>query len=244
MYHKVRGTGNAGTGFLVRESQAGFTLVELVIGAAIAAVVIGALVAFASRLAQTTSALGTRVQSQSAAQRLMERLTAEAASAWAVYVPATDVNGNANADGHEIDFFSEDGSHRAYSWAYSFDATQKAITRYAFAPGTAAIAGEAIGPIDTFAATTVPVTQVGTIDPLFAGSSASPVLYRFDASPSAVGGNALVRLQIGASGVNRSELLASGGAPTTFTVIVNYTPSPAPIVTPTPVPLIFTPATP
>ncbi len=228
----------------MRENQAGFTLVELVIGAAIAAVVIGGLVLFASRLAQTTATLDARVQGQSAAQRLMERLPVEAASAWAVYVPATDVNGNANADGHEIDFFTEDGSHRPYSWAYAFDAAQKTVTRYAFAPGTAASAGEVIAPIDTFAASTVSVSQLGTIDPLFAGATATPVTYAFDASSSAVGGNALIQLQLGANGVDRRELLASGTAPTTFTVIVNYTPSPTPVITPTPVPLVLTPATP
>ncbi len=228
----------------MRERQAGFTLVELVIGAAIAAVVIGGLVLLVSRLAQATSSLGTRVQSQGAAERLMERLASEAASAWAVYVPSTDVNGNANSDGHELDFFSEDGSHRAFLWAYLFDATQKTITRYSFAPGVAPSAGEVIGPIDTFVATTVPVTQVGTVDPLFADATATAVTYGFNVAPAAVGGNALVHLQIGATGVNRNELLASESAPTTFTVIVNYTPSPTPVVTPTPTPIPFTLATP
>ena len=228
----------------MRERQAGFTLVETLIGAAVAAIVIGGLVVLASRLTQTTSALGTRVQSQSAVERLLERLSAEAASAWAVYVPADDINGNANADGHEVDFFSEDGSHRPFAWAYSFDATHKRITRYAFAPGGAASAGETIQPVDAFTATSVAITQVGTIDPLFRGSVAQPVAYAFGASPDAVGGNALVQLQIIASGVDRNELLASATAPTTFTVIVNYTPSPTPVVTATPTPMVITPATP
>ena len=228
----------------MKEREAGFTLVELVIGAAVAAIVIGGLVLLASRLAQATSALGTRVQSQGAAERLMERLPSEAASAWAVYVPSTDVNGNANSDGHEVDFFTEDGSHRAFSWAYSFDAAQKCITRYAFARGTTPSAGEVIQPVDAFVATTVTITQIGAVDPLFAGATATAVTYGFDAAPGASGGNALVQLQIGASGVETNELLASESAPTTFTVIVNYTPSPTPVVTPTPTPIPFTLATP
>jgi hypothetical protein len=228
----------------VRESQAGFTLVELVIGAAVAAVVIGSLVLFASRLALTTSALDTRVQSQSAVERLMERLATEAASAWAVYIPPSDVNGNANADGHEVDFFAEDGSHRPYSWAYTFDGSRKQLTRYAFAPGVPASAGEVTSPIDGFLASTVSVGQIGAVDPLFAGATTTPVTFTFDASPPAVGGNALVQLQIDASGVDRRELLASETAPTTFTVVVKYTPSPTPIVTPTPTPIPFTLATP
>jgi hypothetical protein len=65
------------------------------------------------------------------------------------------------------------------------------------------------------------------------------VQYSFAAMPSAIGGNRLVVVQIVASGVNRSVLLASEDAPTTFTVVVDYTPSPAPVVTPTltPVPM-------
>ena len=228
----------------MRESQGGFTLVELVVGAAVGAVAIGTLVLFASRLTQSTSVLDTRVQSQGASERLMERLAAEAASAWAIYVPSTDVHGNANADGHEVDFFSEDGSHRPYSWTYTFDAAHKNVTRYAFAPGTPANAGDVIGPVDLFAASMVSAGQIGAEDPLFAGATVTPVTYAFDASSSAVGGNALVRLQIDASGVTQSTLLASATAPTTFTVIVKYTPSPTPVITPTPTPIPFTPATP
>lgn len=228
----------------MRENQAGFTLVELLIGAAIAAIVIGALVAFAARLTETTTALGSRVQGQSAAERLMERLTTEASGAWAVYVPATDVNGSSNADGHELDFFSEDGSHRPYAWAYAFDPEHRQITRYAFAPRVSPIAGETIAPVDGFTATTITVTQLGGIDPLFAGAAATPVSYGFDAAPSAVGGNALVQLHVSAPGVDRNELLASATAPTTFTVVVEYTPSPTPVATATPIPLLMTPATP
>lgn len=227
----------------MRESEAGFTLIELLVGAAIAAVVLLLAVTFVARLTGWTASLDRRVQSNGAAERLMDRLETEAASAWAVYVPATDVLGNANADGHEIDLYAQDGSHRPYQWAYAYDAASKTITRYSDAPGVGAQAGEQIGPLDAFSAVAVDVTQLGTMDSLFAGATAPRVRYAFPAT-SAVGGNALVDVTFTASGVNRDELLASGTAPTTYTVVLTYTPSPAPLATATPPPLVMTSATP
>jgi type II secretory pathway pseudopilin PulG len=201
----------------VRERERGFTLVEYVIGAAIASVMLLLAVAFSS--------LDVRVQSSSAAERLAERLETEAASAWAVYAPGPS----------EVDFFSEDGSHRAYTWSYAYDAATKMVARSS---------GERFGPFDSFSVTAVSVAQLGAIDPLFSGARATPVTYRYAASAQAIGGNALVDVHVAGSGVDRTMLLASATAPTTFTVVVNYTPSPAPVPTATPTPLVMQLATP
>jgi prepilin-type N-terminal cleavage/methylation domain-containing protein len=223
------------------ERQAGFTLIETLVGAAIGVVMIWGLLVLADRMVASASAAGLRVNGSANAARLIERLSSEAASAWAVYVPATDVLGQSNSDGHELDFLSEDGAHRVYAWAYTFDAATKTLTRYAVVPGGTPVAGDVIADIDTLRATPASVTSLGAssstaYDPLFASANAVDVPYTFAAMPSAVGGNRLVAVQIVASGVNRSVLLASEDAPTTFTVVVNYTPSPAPVVTATPAP--------
>ncbi len=227
-----------------RSRESGFTLVETLVGAAIAAIVLWGLVAAANRLAAWTTAADQRVTAQAGAWRLLERLSSEAASAWAVYVPATDVLGNSNADGHEVDFFSEDSSHRPYGWSYTYDATSHIVTRYAIAGGVAT-GGDTIADIDSFVATPANVTQLSdssspAYDPLFAGAAAPDVPFSFSAMPSATGGNRLVAIQLVASGVDRTVLLASEDAPTAFTVVVNYTPSPAPIATATPSPLVMT----
>jgi hypothetical protein len=187
-------------------------LVEVIAGAAIAAFLMWGLVAMAGRLAASADSLNGRLNAEANADRLIERLSSDAASAWTVSAP------NAN----EIDFYAEDGSHRPYAWAYRYDASAKTVTRST---------GEVLGSFDSFSASAATVGDLAisgssAYDPLFAGAS----------TPSEPG-NALVALHITGTGVDRTELLASGAAPTTFTVVVTYTPSPTPIATATPTPL-------
>lgn len=217
--------GNAGTYWSCMERQAGFTLIETLIGAAIGALLVWGVLVFAGRMVAWGNAANQRVNAVAGADRLVERMSSEAASSMAVYVPATDALGASNTDGHEVDFFTEDGAHRTYGWAYTFSSAAKTVTRYTLNPGNAATAGDTLAQIDTFSASALLVTQLASYDPLFAGASTSDVP-----------GNRLVAVQITASGVNRSVLLASADAPTAFTVVVTYTASPAPIATPTPVP--------
>jgi Tfp pilus assembly protein PilV len=218
------------------ERQAGFTLIETVIGAAIAIAVVWGLLVFADRLVFWAQAANGRVNAVANADRLVERMSSEAASSWAVWVPATDALGASNADGHELDFFTEDGAHRVYTWAYNFNAATATITRYALNPGNPPSAGDTLGAIDAFSASALSVSELGAYDPLFAAASATDVPFTFAAMPGATGGNRLVAVAITASGVDRSVLLASADAPTAFTVVVNYTPSPAPVATATPAP--------
>jgi Tfp pilus assembly protein PilV len=216
--------------------EAGFTLIETVVAAAIGVVVLWATLVFADRMVLWSASANQRVGAVAAADRLIERMSSEASSAMAVYVPAIDALGASNSDGHEVDFFTEDGAHRTYSWAYNFAGGTRTITRYALNPGSAATAGDTLTDIDSFSASALTVGQLGSYDPLFAGASASDVPYTFAAMPGAIGGNRLVAVQITASGVDRSVLLASADAPTAFTVVVTYTASPAPVATATPVP--------
>ncbi len=207
------------------DRQAGFTLIETLIGAAISVLLVWGVLVFADRMVAWANAANQRVNAVAGADRLVERMSSEAASSMAVYVPATDALGASNSNGHEVDFFTEDGAHRTYGWAYSFSPAAKTVTRYTLNPGNPAIAGDTLVDIDTFSASALSVTQLASYDPLFAGASASDVP-----------GNRLVAVQITASGVDRSVLLASADAPTAFTVVVTYTASPAPVVTATPSP--------
>jgi hypothetical protein len=163
---------------------------------------------------------------------MADRLTADASSAWSIFVPARDVLGTTNADGHEVDFASEDASHRSYWWAYDYDARASQVTLYTYAPGTPASAGDVFSGITAFAAETHPLTDLAApssdvYDALFAGDTLTPVDVPFQWGGSAVGGNRLTRLRVQAPGIDRTLLLATGTAPTHFTVIVDYTPPPA-----------------
>src|SRR5580658_2315740 len=91
------------------DRQAGFTLIETLLGAALAATMLWALVAMVDRLFASAGAANLRVNASANAARLIERLSSEAASSLAVYVPATDALGQSNSDGHEVDFFTQDG---------------------------------------------------------------------------------------------------------------------------------------
>ncbi len=197
--------------------------------------------AAATRTSAAAAALNGRLAGSAGVAYLTDRLTGDASSALAVYVPDTDVLGDANADGHEVDFFAEDLSHRPYHWAYRYDAATQTVTRYSVAPG-GAIAGEAVARIAVFAAMPERVSDLAgassaAYDPLFAGSGATDIPYVFPSQPNAIGGNRLVALHVAATGAERRVTLATADAPTAFTIVGAYTPSPAPPVTPTPAPL-------
>jgi len=187
-------------------------LVEIVVGAAITAFVLWGLVAFANRMVATAASLNGRLNAIASADRLVERLATDAASAWNVSAPSPS----------EIDFFSEDGSHRPYQWSYRFDSTLQTVTRSS---------GEVFSAIGGFTASNADVTDLANptavaYDPLLRSSTVT-------SAP----GNTFVAVHLLGTGVDRAEFFASGAAPTNFTVVVQYTPSPTPLVTATPAPL-------
>lgn len=166
---------------------------------------------------------------RSQSDQLVERMRSEAMSAWSISVPASDVNGNSNADGHEIDFGTEDQTRARYLWCYLFDAGARTVTRYTLAPGASPQAGPVYSQITAFSAQAFPASAVSQpssalYDPLFAGAMVTPVSYQLP--DGSLAGNAFVNVAVGAAGTSRSVLLATGVAPTQFTVIVQYTPEP------------------
>ncbi|MDE2481281.1 MAG: type II secretion system protein [bacterium] len=222
--------------------ERGFTLIETVVGAAIACVVIWSLLALVTRTRAASERLSARADAQSRANRLEERLESEASSAWAVFIPARDVLGADDADGHELDLFTEDASHRPSAWAYRYDTSSHRLARYAYAPGIAPVETESLGSYDAFAAhgtfspSALADASSAAYDPLFATASVPFVTHAFAEFPGALGGNGIVTVALRAPGVERTLTLASATAPSAFTIVLRYTPSPAPSATP-PLPL-------
>lgn len=214
------------------ESQRAFSLAEVIIAAAIAFTIGAVLVWLAHATVLAAGHLDQRLRARSSVDRLAERLTADASSAWSIFVPARDVLGNANGDGHEVDFAGEDASHRSYWWAYDFDAQALRVTVYAYAPGTPPSAGDVYSGISAFSNETHAITDLANsasdvYDALFAADALSAVDVPFEWGANATGGNHLVRVRVAAEGVDRTMLLATGTAPTHFTVVVDYTPPPS-----------------
>jgi hypothetical protein len=112
-----------------------------------------------------------------------------------------------------------------------YDPATNAVTGYAYAPGEAPVAGETYEGVTAFHARRFPISDLAKAssdiyDPLFAGAALVPVDVAFGWDPAATGGNELARVRVAAPGVDRTLLLASGTAPSHFTVIVDYTPAP------------------
>ncbi len=214
------------------ESQRGFSLVETIVAAAIALSLALQLLAMTHATALGARRLDGRLRARGSADRLEERLVADAATAWSVFVPDAGVDGRPNVDGHELDFVTEDGSHVASWWAYAFDAVSGRVTRYAYVPGKTAVAGESYDHLTGLRAQAHPVADVGkrssgVYDPLFARASATDVEVDFGWNPAATGGNRVVAVRLTGDGVDRTLMLSPATAPSRFTVVVKYTPAPA-----------------
>ena len=213
------------------EAQRGFTLLETLVGAAIGATLGWVLLAIVHAVIFGAAHLDARVNARTAAYRLDDRLASDALGAWSIFVPSSDVLGASNADGHEIDFVTENGAHEQFWWAYSYDAATHAVTRYAYAPGASPSPGDTYESIDGFEARIYPVTDLANpasaiYDPLLAGARATPVEFTYGWNAEATGGNHLVRVRVRGEGIDRTTLLSSGTAPSHFTAIVEYTPAP------------------
>ncbi len=209
--------------------QRGAALLDLVVGAAVALVVFVFLVSLLHTLVLAAVSRHALMLARTQADQLIERMRSEATSAWSVSVPASDVDGNSNADGHEVTFTTEDQTRAQYSWCYFFNAQARTITRYSLAPGASPQPGPVYSDITAFSAQAYPANAISQpssaiYDPLFAGTNVTPVSYELPDGTFA--GNAFVDVALSAAGTSRNVLVATGVAPTQFTVIVQYTPPP------------------
>ena len=214
-------------------AERGFTFVETLVAAAIALLLGWQLLVMTHALAIGAAHLDGRLRARASADRLEERLISDAATTWSVFVPNIGAGDESNADGHEMDFVTEDASHAPVWWAYAYDRASKRVTRYAYVPGGAVVAGERYDDLDGFTARSHAIADLGKrnadiYDPLFAQASAPDVELHFGWNPAAPGGNRLTAVHLTGDGIDRTLLLASATAPTRFTVVVKYTPAPAP----------------
>lgn len=236
----VSGCSRAGTSPLVERPNArGFSLLELMVALAIATVIVWLLFHALSQ-----ALLAARMQArddleQSTIGQLVDTLTSEQDDAWAIYVPPADVHGASNGDGHEVDFFARDGKQRPYFWAYTYDKSAQTLTRYRFsAPGGIARQDTTYAGITKFYARTYPVTGLQDratpiYSALYDGAALQSGVVRFYPSmPWIAGGNNITYVHIEGASMKQDLQLATNTAPSGFTVVVYYTPSPVPVATP------------
>ncbi|HET9096507.1 MAG TPA: prepilin-type N-terminal cleavage/methylation domain-containing protein [Candidatus Baltobacteraceae bacterium] len=218
-----------------RSNARGFSLLELLVALAIVTVIVWLLFH-----ALTQTLLAGRMQArddleQSTIGQLVDTLTTEQDDAWAMYVPPADVLGKSNGDGHEVDFFTRDGKQRPYFWAYGYDKTAQTLTRYRFsAPGGIATQDATYTGITKFYARTYPVTALldastPIYSALYSGAALqSGIVHFYPSMPWIAGGNNITYVHVEGASVKQDLQLTTNTAPSGFTVVVYYTPSPSP----------------
>ncbi|HET9342715.1 MAG TPA: hypothetical protein VFO25_07370 [Candidatus Eremiobacteraceae bacterium] len=178
------------------------------------------------------------------ADELAGRLSSEARSSTAVFVPSSDVYGRPNDDpngGHEVDFFRKASDGTATFVAYRYDQASGEVDRFEYNPITGGppnilnqdvVATE----VSAFAAT---FHEASSVPGIVGGANAKPV-HIYYGSASWSGGNGIVTVSVtaGASGGLQQHLdvhLASRAAPTDVLVLVapgSPPPSPSPSSSP------------
>lgn len=178
------------------------------------------------------------------ADELAGRLSSEARSSTAVFIPSSDVYGRPNNDpqgGHEVDFFRKASDGTATFVAYRYDQNSGEVDRFEYNPingGPPNILNqdEVATEVSAFAAT---FHEASTVPGIVGGADAKPV-HIYYGSAGWSGGNGIVTVSViaGASGGLQQHLdvhLASRAAPTDVSVLAapgSPPPSPSPSSSP------------
>jgi len=230
----------------VASGERGLTLIEVVIASAIITLMALIGIAACKALAGVTATLYTAGHDSAAIDAQAARFRDDAATAFAVFVPASDINGapNPSPEGaHEVDYYAKTDSGAEYLWCYFYDAARHTLQRFDYdSHGTRGVRDGRTGAIDAaasyppmfavraFSAQTVSADELG--DPAhnpyggFAALLAHPALPRsvsYDHPgldiPAAAGGNAIVQVSLANATTARVVHLMPGSLPSGFTVI-------------------------
>ena len=212
--------------------QRGFTLLEVLVAAAVFAVVSFALFGLLHEYTLTGRTLATNQHTRSDIAHLLDRLESDAGSSDSVFLPDKDVFGADNsAVPHEIDFHAKDAANRPYFWAYYYDATAKTLQRYDYANigSTAKKDGGTYGNITRFSPSLHAISEISDASsPIYFPvlTSAKDHDVALGANANVVGGTHIIHIDMATSNESIPVDLQAGGAPSGFTVVLNYTPAP------------------
>ncbi len=226
--------------------ERGFTLVEVLVALAIFVAVGMTALGIVSSLLRA-SRQGASNGGPVALEQQIDAMRSDAATSFAVFVPARDVLGRPNAPsggvGHEVDFYSKTDSGAQIFWAYLWDGKRDTLRRYDYdAAGVIGEADRQTGRIDTngrypalpgvtaFSAETLEASDLpGTknvyasvLAPLFANAPPPGLPVGFQAYGTArsdlFGGNTTVQIEMSTLHEMRIVHLATAALPSGFTV--------------------------
>lgn len=180
-----------------KRAQSGVTLLELVVATGIFAIVALVTGELFGHALHWSDAVAARNREQTAVEELTARWQADADAAWAI-----------TAQGNQLQFYRRDGFGQTHVSTY-----------------LSPIAG-----VGTFSAQTYPVTALQDpaspiYNPLFAGAQLVPAAVEFE--PGSRGGNAVTAVTLASAHYSRTLLLVTRTAPSGFTIVMRYTPSPS-----------------
>lgn len=210
-----------------RSGERGFTLVELLIATGIWAVLCGVLLFVTQGLFANAGVMAEQRREYTQLSQLIETWDAESSSALAIFVPARDVLGNANGDGHEFDFYSRDVAHAGHFWAYRWEAATQRLQRYSYtAVGSPATpSGAPLEHVQSLRATRKPASTLQ--GPFLNGYVPKDVAVNFG-YPGVDGGNAITDVVVANLRGSREIELLPGTMPSGFAIVVSsFTPKPS-----------------
>ena len=224
-----------------RIRRRGYSLIEAIIGLSILAILLFAVGDAVTATLRAVALSGGRASTVRTMSELTMRMSEEARSSSAVFIPANDVFGNANGgnNAHEVDFFRRLSAGGDSYVAYSFDSRTGTITRYDYSLASGAVtiahADLAAADIASFAPVRSAASSLGDVVDAASVSDVS-ILYGV---AGVVGGNDVVTVSMQAApsgGVTAAATqvhLASRAAPTSLSILApaNAPPTPGPVRT-------------
>jgi hypothetical protein len=217
----------------------GYSLIEAIFGLGILALLLFAVGDAVTSTLRAVALSGTRAGAARTISELATRMAEEARSSSAVFLPTTDLFGNANqgSSAHEVDMFRRLSGGGDFYVAYSFDAGTGTVTRYEYALTGAAPrivhADLMADSVAAFAPARSPASSMaGILDP--ATVEDVSILYGV---AGVVGGNDVVTVGVQAAtrdGIAPAAVrvdLASRAAPTSLAVLApaHAPPTPSPV---------------
>ncbi len=226
-----------------------FSLLEVLLTVALLGLLLFAIGGALSHVLDTTMLGENRAALSQSAEELASRLSSEARSSTAVFIPASDVLGAPNVSpngGHEVDLFRKGSDGTPSFVAYRFDASSGTVDRFEYTPAI-------VGPptivhrdrmadhIGGFSANRLAPSAI----PGVVGGQSVHSVNIYYGSAELVGGNSIVAVSLvaGLLGEPQHGLtlhLASRAAPTDVSILVgSNTPNPSPSPSQTPITVGF-----
>ena len=228
---------------LIRSCR-GYSLLEVLLTVTLLGLLLFAVGDSIGRVLDSTLLGESRQNISRSGDELASRLSEEARSSTAVFLPAMDVLGQPNdstSGAHEIDFFRKASDGTTAYVAYRFDLASGVVTRYEYVPASGGPPqivhqDQMAAQITAFSAAKV---ALGSVRGVVGGTTVNPVNIYYG-TPEIVGGNSIVAVSValGLAGEPQRHIyvnLSSRAAPTDISILVasaSPTPSPGPTSSP------------